>query len=89
MKSLVVTTGRSVHVLSEIDITSCWDIALHYYGAGQHIASQWYTITCISLDVLMASICLVRFEVVMLAEKRLIKRAVNSLALSSINLLRS
>lgn len=32
-----------------------WDIAVHYSGPGNHIAPHWYTIACLSFDVLVAS----------------------------------
>jgi len=37
-----------------------WDIGLHWYGAGSHIGPEWYTIPCLSFDILVGIYILVR-----------------------------
>lgn len=37
-----------------------WDVFLHFFGPGQHIAPDWYVIACISFDILVAMYIVVK-----------------------------
>ncbi len=40
-----------------------WDVGLHLWGPGAHIAPTWYAIACVSFDVLLAAVILQRLAI--------------------------
>ena len=37
-------------------IHPAWDVALHYAGAGRAFAPEWYTISCLTYDLMVAGV---------------------------------
>ena len=39
-----------------------WDVGLHLQGPGAHVAPDWYAISCVSFDVLLAAVIAYRIR---------------------------
>ena len=32
-----------------------WDVVLHLFGPGAHVAPEWYAVACLSFDIVVAA----------------------------------
>jgi hypothetical protein len=50
------TRGSAWWLVAGWALHPVWDIALHYAGSGRGLAPEWYTTSCLTFDLMVASL---------------------------------